>query len=379
MRFPEFVSNSNLNRKFSENFQPQNFKTEKGSFSQMLLLITLIALVLGGLFLYSSSLKEKSSPPKKAIRTEKNQTKETLSVSMKKKKETKRRTSSTTTKKKKKKKKKSKFLERNIPGFKRTVCADVSNDGQLIAVGNVENNVYVYSKTTLSSNSPRYHLLKDVQEITACSIHANNSLIVCASSKDNSLKFYVLPKIKSDFSQQKHFASHIGATRQGFCADIMTGHKTNAQISSVILASTGIKPFVVTCASGGGDTSVRFFNLRGKLLANVNSHQIDNRSLSIDPSSKFVAVSSLSSEIKIYAVHRDKKTGVFEKVSKAMSLNGHTHCVQAVRFGFHPHGRHRIVSGSNDGTISMWDTDVRSFFWREVCVYILGYHAQTQL
>ena len=100
------------------------------------------------------------------------------------------------------------ILERNIPGHsKKTVCVDVSNDGQFIAVGNVEGNVYVYSKATLSSNSPRYHLLKDVREITACSIHANNSLIVCASSKDNSLKFYTLPKIKSDFSQQKHFAS----------------------------------------------------------------------------------------------------------------------------------------------------------------------------
>ena len=168
----------------------------------MLLLITFFAFVLGGLFLYSSSLK-KSTPPKQAICAEKYPSKEKSSVSIKeKKKETKRRTSSSSTKVTKKKKK-SKFLERNIPGHsKKTVCVDVSNDGQLIAVGNVEGNVYVYSKTTLSSNSPRYHLLKDVREITACSIHANNSLIVCASSKDNSLKFYTLPKIKSDFSHK---------------------------------------------------------------------------------------------------------------------------------------------------------------------------------
>ena len=125
--------------------------------------------------------------------------------------------------------------------------------------------------------------------------------------------------------------THIGSTRQGFCADIMTGHKVGSRISSVILASTGVKPYVVTCASGGsGDTSVRFFNLRGRLLANVDSHQIDNRSLSISSDSRFVAVSSLSSEIKIYIVHRHKKTGVFEKVSKAMSLNGHSDSVQAV-------------------------------------------------
>ena len=164
------------------------------------LIVTIVfAFFIGGFFLYTSS----SKPAKSSI-----QEKLPEKTSSVEKKETRSRTSSgAQTQKntqKKKKKKKSKFLERNVPGHsQRTVCATISNDGELIAVGNVEGRVYVYSKGTLSNPSPRYHLLKDTQDITACSIHAENNLIVCASSKDNSLRFYILPKFKSNFSQQK--------------------------------------------------------------------------------------------------------------------------------------------------------------------------------
>ena len=261
----------------------------------------------------------------------------------------------------KKKKQKSKFLENNIAGHsKRTICGSLSSDGELIAVANAEGRVYVYSRSTLKNPSPRYHLLKDMVDVTAMSFHSDGNVLVCACIKDRKLRFYGLPKLKSTNEKQKQFATHLGSLSDGGrMKDIETGH-TGSRISSVIFASTGVKPFVVTCASGGsGDTSVRFFNLRGKLLANVNSHQIQNVAMSISSDSRFVAVSSLSSEVKILCIHRNKKTGVFEKVTKAMSLTGHTDSVQAVRFGFYPLGSYRIVSGSNDGTIAMWDTDVR--------------------
>jgi len=229
----------------------------------------------------------------------------------------------------------------------------------LVAVANEGGPIYIYAVKTLGKQPERYHLIKGIQYeyVTALSFHADGTFLVTATSESRLLKFFTVPALKSSNDKQKRYPAHCQELGlQGRMSDIKTGHTQT--VSSVAFASTGAKPYIVTCARGD-DTTVKFFNLRGKLLADMDTKQIRNYMLSVSSDSNFVAVANWMSEVKIFQVKRHKSTGMFEKAVQAMALKGHGKMVRSLKFGFHPSGRSHIVTASEDGTIALWDTAVR--------------------
>jgi WD40 repeat protein len=89
------------------------------------------------------------------------------------------------------------------------------------------------------------------------------------------------------------------------------------------------------------------------LLQSIVSAQLCNYFISVSHDSKFLALGSKLTDVKVWELHT-KKSGEFDKAELAMTLKGHRRGVKCLAFG-----KQSIVTASVDGAWREFDIAVR--------------------
>ncbi|XP_024065116.1 transducin beta-like protein 2 [Terrapene carolina triunguis] len=125
--------------------------------------------------------------------------------------------------------------------------------------------------------------------------------------------------------------------------------KHKAPIINIGIAETG--KFIMTASS---DTTILIWDLKGEVLANINTNQMNNAFAAVSPCGRFVASCGFTPDVKVWEVCFGKG-GDFREVTRAFELKGHTAGVYSFSFS---NDSRRMVTVSKDGTWKLWDTDV---------------------
>ncbi|XP_070839208.1 transducin beta-like protein 2 [Chaetodon trifascialis] len=129
--------------------------------------------------------------------------------------------------------------------------------------------------------------------------------------------------------------------------DFPQRHK--APIVNIGIAETG--KFIMSAST---DTSIHIWDLKGDVLASINTNQMTNSYAAISPCGRFVASCGFTPDVKVWEVCFGKG-GEFREVARAFDLKGHSAGVHAFAFS---NDSHRMVTVSKDGTWKLWNTDV---------------------
>lgn len=125
--------------------------------------------------------------------------------------------------------------------------------------------------------------------------------------------------------------------------------KHKASIINIGIAETG--KFIM---SASADTTIHIWDLRGEILATLNTNQATNSYAAVSPCGRFVASCGFTPDVKVWEVCFGKG-GEFREVLRAFDLKGHSAGVHAFAFS---NDSHRMATVSKDGTWKLWNTDV---------------------
>ncbi|XP_015239085.1 PREDICTED: transducin beta-like protein 2 [Cyprinodon variegatus] len=125
--------------------------------------------------------------------------------------------------------------------------------------------------------------------------------------------------------------------------------KHKAAIVNIGIAETG--KFIMSAST---DTTILIWDLKGELLASINTNQMTNSYAAISPCGRFVASCGFTPDVKVWEVCFGKG-GEFKEVARAFDLKGHSAGVHAFAFS---NDSHRMVTVSKDGTWKLWNTNV---------------------
>ncbi|XP_072303096.1 transducin beta-like protein 2 [Eucyclogobius newberryi] len=125
--------------------------------------------------------------------------------------------------------------------------------------------------------------------------------------------------------------------------------KHKASIINIGIAETG--KFIMSAST---DTTIHIWDLRGDILASLNTNQVTNSYATVSPCGRFVASCGFTPDVKVWEVCFGKG-GEFREVIRAFDLKGHSAGVHALAFS---NDSHRMATVSKDGTWKLWNTDV---------------------
>lgn len=129
--------------------------------------------------------------------------------------------------------------------------------------------------------------------------------------------------------------------------DFPQRHKAN--VINIGIAETG--KFIMSASS---DTTILVWDLKGEVLASINTNQMTNSYASISPCGRFIASCGFTPDVKVWEVCF-AKSGEFKEVVRAFDLKGHSAGVHSFAFS---NDSRRMATVSKDGTWKLWDTDV---------------------
>lgn len=129
--------------------------------------------------------------------------------------------------------------------------------------------------------------------------------------------------------------------------DFPKRHK--ASIINIGIAETG--KFIMTASD---DTSILIWDMKGEVLASINTNQVANAYATVSPCGRFVASCGFTSDVKVWEVCFGK-SGEFREVCRAFELKGHSAGVCGFAFS---NDSRRMATVSKDGTWKLWNTDV---------------------
>ncbi|CAK8697976.1 transducin beta-like protein 2 [Clavelina lepadiformis] len=116
-------------------------------------------------------------------------------------------------------------------------------------------------------------------------------------------------------------------------------------------ASSSGGSFVMTAYK---DTTILIRNLKGHILATINTNQGNNNYACVSPCGRFVACCGWTPDVKVWAV-MFTRTGEFREVVRAFELKGHTSSVWTFAFN---NDSTRMITVSKDGTWRFYDTQI---------------------
>ncbi|KAL0994495.1 hypothetical protein UPYG_G00123010 [Umbra pygmaea] len=125
--------------------------------------------------------------------------------------------------------------------------------------------------------------------------------------------------------------------------------KHKASVINIGIAETG--KFIMSAST---DTNILIWDLKGEVLASINTNQMTNSYAAISPCGRFVASCGFTPDVKVWEVCF-AKSGEFKEVARAFDLKGHSAGVHSFAFS---NDSRRMATVSKDGTWRLWDTDV---------------------
>ncbi|KAH9525717.1 Transducin beta-like protein 2 [Bulinus truncatus] len=221
----------------------------------------------------------------------------------------------------------------------RIVSLDFSPNGKYLLTASEDRALMLWSVKEFQQKDHKYIRGNvDLDSATNVAFSPDSRAFVGSLANENAVRIFRLVK-KEDGS---HSVSITGALT------FPKKHKTD--IIGVGIASTG--KYIMSCS---GDTTIIIWDLKGEVLATIDTHQMSNSCGRVSPCGRFVASSGFTPDVKVWEVLFDK-SGTFKEVKRAFELKGHSAAVYS--FDFNMDAR-RMASVSKDGTWKFWDTDVR--------------------
>ncbi|GFR97148.1 transducin beta-like protein 2 [Elysia marginata] len=221
----------------------------------------------------------------------------------------------------------------------RIVSLDFSPNGKYLITASEDRALMLWSVKEFRQKEHKY-IRGNVEfdSATHVAFSPDSRALVASLANENAVRIFRLGK-KDDGS---HNVTISGAL------DFPSKHKLD--IIGVGISSSG--KWIMTCSS---DTTILIWDLKGEVLATIDTHQVNNSCGKVSPCGRFVASSGFTSDVKVWEVVFDK-SGSFSSVKRAFELKGHSAGVYD--FDFNNDSR-RMASVSKDNTWKVWDTDVR--------------------
>ncbi|WP_341530191.1 NB-ARC domain-containing protein [Nostoc sp. UHCC 0302] len=188
---------------------------------------------------------------------------------------------------------------------------DLSPDGQTIAVGDANGNIYLWNIST----AQLLGIFSGHKGWVWSVAFSPDGRTLASSSSDSSVRLWDI--------------------QSGSCLQVLTEHK--GCVWSVSFSADGQQ-----LASCSDDKTVRLWNLQGQCLRVLKGHTQSVYSVHFAPDEQTLASSSSDTTIRIWDVSNGKCLSI---------LQGHTSGVRCVRYS--PDGQ-LLASGCRDGSIQLW-------------------------
>ncbi|OQR89501.1 hypothetical protein ACHHYP_06252 [Achlya hypogyna] len=218
-------------------------------------------------------------------------------------------------------------------------AAAFSPNGRFIATASTDRSVRLTLRESLGSKNPVFKTINlPYDYATAVSFSSDGKTLGVVTADGQTISL---------FSKFKTKPETIGS--------FPVGHA----VLSLLLNDIGDEWMTLLTVGKDDDTDIKCWNSSGSLLQTVNVNQIQNFHGVQSLDNRFIAVAAYTPEVKIFEILRSK-TGTFDKLHKAMALQGHTSGVTDIAFdGSDQKPVNSIVTSSKDGTIRVWDINVR--------------------
>ncbi|XP_077361902.1 transducin beta-like protein 2 [Festucalex cinctus] len=216
-------------------------------------------------------------------------------------------------------------------------CLDFSSNGKYLASCADDRTVRIWStKDFLSREHKCLRANVELDHATLVRFSPDSRAFITWLANGDTIRVFKMSK-KEDGSMSFKVASD----------DFPLKHK--AAILNIGIAETG--KFIMSAST---DTTIHIWDLKGNILASINTNQMNNSYVAVSPCGRFVASCGFTPDVKVWEVCF-AKTGEFKEVTRAFELKGHSAGVHAFAFS---NDSHKMVTVSKDGTWKLWNTDV---------------------
>ncbi|XP_001636604.2 transducin beta-like protein 2 isoform X4 [Nematostella vectensis] len=214
---------------------------------------------------------------------------------------------------------------------------DFSLNGKLLASTSQDRTVRLWSVKDFKEKEHKYVRANvDFDHATKVNFSPDSRAFITALANGNTIRVFKVSKKKDG----------TGTTITGEF-DFPVRHK--AEIINIAVASNG--KYIMSCSK---DTTIIIWDLKGEVLATLDTLQINNSFSALSPCGRFVASAGFTPDVKLWEV-KFNKSDAFEQVSRAMELKGHTAGIY--HFSFSADSK-RMATVSKDSTWRVWDIDV---------------------
>ncbi|XP_077167396.1 transducin beta-like protein 2 isoform X1 [Paroedura picta] len=216
-------------------------------------------------------------------------------------------------------------------------CLDFSSNGKYLASCSDDRTVRIWStKDFLEREHRCMRANVELDHATLVRFYPDSRAFIVWLANGDTIRVFKMTK-KDDGS----FA-YVAAPE-----DFPKHHK--APVINIGVADTG--KFIMTASS---DTTILIWDLKGEVLASINTNQMNNSFAAVSPCGRFVASCGFTPDVKVWEVCFSK-SGDFREVARAFELKGHTAGVYSFSFS---NDSRRMATVSKDSTWKLWDTDV---------------------
>ncbi|XP_061755013.1 transducin beta-like protein 2 [Nerophis ophidion] len=216
-------------------------------------------------------------------------------------------------------------------------CLDFSSNGKYLASCADDRTVRIWStKDFLEREHKCMRANVDLDHATLVRFSPDSKAFITWLANGDTIRVFKMSR-KEDGSM----------SFKGAAEDFPPKHK--ACILNIGIAETGT--FIMSASS---DTNINIWDLKGELLASINTNQMTNSYAAVSPCGRFVASCGFTPDVKVWEVCFGK-TGEFKEVARAFELKGHSAGVHAFAFS---NDSQRMLTVSKDGTWKLWNTNV---------------------
>ncbi|KAG8122868.1 hypothetical protein E2320_018329 [Naja naja] len=216
-------------------------------------------------------------------------------------------------------------------------CLDFSNNGKYLASCSDDRTVRIWSTKDILEREHRCMRVNvELDHATLVRFFPDSRAFIVWLANGDTLRVFKMTK-KEDGT----------FTYIAIPEEFPKQHK--APVINIGVADTG--KYIMSASS---DTTILIWDMKGEILASINTNQMNNTFATVSPCGRFVGSCGFTPDVKVWEVCFSK-SGDFREVIRAFELKGHKAGVYSFAFS---NDSRRMATVSKDGTWKFWDTDV---------------------
>jgi len=234
----------------------------------------------------------------------------------------------------------------------RVLGVDISPNGRHLATCAEDQTVLVWSTKEFPTKTQHFPL--------RCNVEFDHGLFVRWSPDS---KAFVVQKAVQNCTEVYRMAKKADGSLGEFSVAVSFPRKHETDIIGLGISSTG--KYIATCSD---KTELILWNLKGDVLAKIDTCHNLTYCCKVSPCGRFVATSGFTPDVKVWEV-KFSRGGEFEKVSRAFDLTGHRSGVYSFAFSA---DSGRMATVSKDGSWKVFDTNIEFARGQDAEVLVTG-------